>query len=57
MVLPEAEVMNVQFRLRFLGIISDLEVSVYNAYMTNQFQTAFAQEGWGVISVSRGDSP
>ncbi len=37
---PEAEIM------RFLGIILRvlrLEVSVYNVYITNQFQTTFAQ--------------
>jgi len=42
----------------FLGIIVRvlrLEVSVYNAYITNQFQTTFAQGGRGVKSVSRGD--
>jgi hypothetical protein len=37
-----------------------LEVSVYNVYSTNQFQTTFAQVGGGVggggeKSVSRGD--
>jgi hypothetical protein len=40
--------------LRFLGIILRVfrvEVSVYNAYITNQFQTTFAQEG-GVKSVA-----
>jgi hypothetical protein len=34
--------------LRFLGIILrvlGLEVSIYNVYFTNQFQTTFAQEG------------
>ena len=45
--------------LRFLGIILRvlrLEVSVYNVYITNQFQTTFAQGGGGGIkSVSRGD--
>jgi hypothetical protein len=37
--------------LRFLGIILGvlrLEVSVYNVYITNQFQTTFAQGGGGV---------
>jgi hypothetical protein len=37
--------------LRFLGIIFRvlrLEVSAYNVYITNQFQTTFAQEGGGV---------
>jgi hypothetical protein len=38
-----------------------VEVSVYNVYITNQFQTTFAQGsgaggGWGVKSVSGGDS-
>jgi hypothetical protein len=33
-----------------------LEVSVYNVYITNQFQTTFAQGGGGgVKSVSIGD--
>jgi hypothetical protein len=31
-----------------------LEVSVYNVYITNQFQTTFAQGGGGG-SVSRGE--
>jgi hypothetical protein len=45
----------------FLGIIlrvlTRLEVSVYNVYIKNQFQTTFAQEGGGGRgkSVSRGD--
>jgi hypothetical protein len=35
--------------LTFLGIILRvLEVSVYNDYSTNQFQTTFAREGGGV---------
>jgi hypothetical protein len=51
--LTEAEFMSIQFRisLRFLGIILRvfrLEVSVYNFYITNQFQTTFAQGGGGV---------
>jgi hypothetical protein len=36
--------------LRFLGIILRvlrLEVSIYNVYITNQFQTTFAQWGGG----------
>jgi hypothetical protein len=45
--------------LRFLGIILivlRLDVSVYNVYMTNPFQTTFVQEagggwGWGVKSI------
>jgi hypothetical protein len=44
--------------LRFLGIklrVLRLEVSMYNVYITNQFQPTFAQEGGGVKSVSRGD--
>jgi hypothetical protein len=44
---------------RFLDLILRvlrLEVSVYNAYITNQLQTTFAQRGGGgVKSVSRGD--
>jgi hypothetical protein len=35
-----------------------LEVSVYNVYITNQFQITFAQGGWGGgggESVNRGD--
>jgi hypothetical protein len=42
----------------FLGIISrvlSLEVSIYNIYITNQFQTTFAQGGGGIKSGSRGD--
>jgi hypothetical protein len=47
--------------LRFLGIILKvlrLEVSIYNVYTTNQFQTTFAWGGGGggVKSVSIGDS-
>jgi hypothetical protein len=44
--------------LRFLGImlrVLRLEVSLYNVFITNQFQTTFAQRGEGVKSVSRGD--
>jgi hypothetical protein len=45
--------------LRFLGIILEvfrLLVSVYNVYITNQFQKPFLlQRGRGVKSVSRGD--
>ncbi len=44
--------------LRFLGIILRvfrLEVSVYNVYITNQFQTTFAR-GEGRKSVGSGDS-
>jgi hypothetical protein len=45
--------------LSFLGIILrvlKLEVSVYNVYITNQFQTTFAGGGGeGVKSVGRGD--
>jgi hypothetical protein len=43
--------------LRFLGIILRvlrLEVSINKDYITNQFQTTFAQRG-GVKSISRGD--
>jgi hypothetical protein len=37
--------------------ISGLDVSIYNVYITNQFQAPFAQGGVnvGVKSVSRGD--
>jgi hypothetical protein len=46
--------------MRFLGIILRvlrLGVSVYNVYITNQFQTTFAGGGGGVVKyVSRGDS-
>ncbi len=36
---------------------SDLRFFVYNVYITNQFQTTFAQKwGGGGESVSRGDS-
>ncbi len=48
-IFTEAEFKNVQF-LQFLGIILRvlrLEVSVYNVYITNQFQTTFAQVGEG----------
>ncbi len=41
--------------LRFLSIIlrvHRLEVSIYNVYITNQFQTTFATGGRGVESVS-----
>jgi hypothetical protein len=40
--------------LRFLDIILRvlrLEVSIYNVYITNKFQTTFAQGGRGVKSV------
>ncbi len=40
--------------LRFLGIILTvlrLEVSVYNVYMTNQFQATFAEGGGGDLLV------
>ncbi len=43
---PEAEIHESTISLRFLGIILRvlrLEVSVYNVYITNQFQTTFAQ--------------
>jgi hypothetical protein len=48
------------FMLRFLGITLRVlrhQVSVYNVYVTNQFQTNSAQEGGGgvVKNVSRGD--
>ncbi len=48
--------------LKFLGIslrVLRLEISVYNVYITNQFQTTFARGGGGggvVKSVSGGDS-
>jgi 1-acyl-sn-glycerol-3-phosphate acyltransferase len=44
---PEAEFMSVQFLGIILRVIR-LEVSVYNIYITNQFQTTVAQGGWGV---------
>jgi hypothetical protein len=44
---PEAEIMNVQCRGIILRVLR-LQVSVYNVYITNQFQTTFAQGGWGV---------
>ncbi len=50
---PEAEFMNIQFSLRFLGTIwrvLRLEISVYNVCIINQFQTTVAR---GVKSVSR----
>jgi hypothetical protein len=48
----EAEFINVKrtISLRFLGIILRvlrLEVSVYNVYITNSFQTTFARGGGG----------
>jgi hypothetical protein len=42
--------MKKKISLRFLGIIFrvlKLEVSVYNVYITNQFQITFAQGGGG----------
>jgi hypothetical protein len=55
----EAEFMNVQFRWGFGASsweFSDLMFPyTYNVYITNQFKTTFAQGGWGVKSVSRGD--
>jgi hypothetical protein len=54
----EAEFMNVTISLRFLGIILRvlrLEVTVYNVYIINQFQTTFAQGEREVKPVSRGD--
>jgi hypothetical protein len=50
---PEAKFMNVQF-VEDPG--HNLEVSAYNIYITNQFQTTFAHGVRGVKSVSRGDS-
>jgi hypothetical protein len=44
--------------MRFLGIILRvlrLEVSVYNIYITNQFQPTFARGEGEVKSVCRGD--
>ncbi len=41
--------------LRFLGIILEvlrLEVSVYSVYITNQFQTTFAQGGLVEVNVN-----
>ncbi len=43
--------------LRFLGLILRvlrLEVSVYNVFITNQFQTTFAHGGVKLSSVFRG---
>jgi len=45
--LPKAEFINV-ISLRFLGLtlkVLRLEVSMYNVYITNQFQAAFARGG------------
>ncbi len=54
----EAEFMNVQFHLGFLGIILiffSTWSSLYIVYTTNQFKTTFAQKGAGEVkSVSRG---
>ncbi len=44
-VFPEAEFMNVHFFLGIILRVFRLEVSVYNVYITNQFQTTFAQGG------------
>jgi hypothetical protein len=46
-VFPEAEFMNVHFFLGILFRVLRLEVSVYNVYITNQFQTTFARGGGG----------
>jgi hypothetical protein len=50
--------MNIQFvevSEQNLGVLR-LEVSVYNVYITNQFQTTFTWGGGGrVKSVSKGD--
>ncbi len=49
-VVHEAEFMNEQISLRLLGIILRvlrLEISVYNVYIKNQFQTTFAGGGGG----------
>ncbi len=46
---PEAEFMNVQFCWGILVITLRVlrpEVSLYNIYIANQFQTTFAQGGW-----------
>ncbi len=45
--------MNVQIHRGFW--VLRIEVSVYNVYITNQFQTTFAQDGGGGKFVSRGD--
>jgi hypothetical protein len=55
----EAEFMHVRFRRGFLTYVilrvSRLEVSVFNVYITNQFQTTSTQGGeGGVKSVSSG---
>jgi hypothetical protein len=53
---PEVEFKNIgTISFRFLGIILRvlrLEVSVYNVYITNKFQTTFAQGGGGGINLS-----
>jgi hypothetical protein len=43
---PEAEFMKVQFLGIILRIVR-LEVSIYDVYITNQFQTTFAHGGGG----------
>jgi hypothetical protein len=58
--IPEAEFMNMNMntKLSFLSInfrVIRLEISIYNVYITNQFQTTFAQGGRESKSVSRGD--
>ncbi len=40
---PEAKFMKVQLRWSFWEYLESSQVSVYNAYITNQYQTAFAQ--------------
>jgi hypothetical protein len=51
----EAEFMNVQVRGGLIISVLRLEVSVYNVFITTQFQTTFAQGGGGSKSVRRGD--
>ncbi len=55
---PETRIHERTISSRFLGIILSvlrLEVSLYNVYISNQFQTTFAQGEAGVKSISRGD--
>ncbi len=47
-VCPEAEFMNIQFRNIILGVLR-LEISLYNVYIKNKFQTTLAQGGGGGV--------
>jgi hypothetical protein len=56
--MPRSRIHERTISLRFLAIILRVlshEVSVYNVYMINQFQTTFAQGGEEGKPVSKGD--